>query len=116
MSRIILTLKALRQLGPRQLGLYGIYRLGLASGHYRRITAHPPPDCAAPGAMRAILPLPGRQALAERLGEAGCRRLLAEADEIVAGRVRLFGGEPVALELIPSAPMRHWTEYSRPCS
>ncbi len=37
--------------------------------------------------------------------------LLTEADEIVAGRFRQFGGEPVDLNLAPAAPLAHWTAY-----
>jgi len=37
--------------------------------------------------------------------------LLQEADEILSGKVRLFGGPPVELQLVPSGPVYHWTEY-----
>jgi len=45
------------------------------------------------------------------LGKDGKATLLAEADEIVAGKVRLFGGEPVPLHLAFSKPLHHWTAY-----
>ena len=35
-DRIIISLKALRQLGVQKVGLYAIYRLGLITGHYHR--------------------------------------------------------------------------------
>jgi len=60
---------------------------------------------------RRWLPLPDRTHLAEILGECGRAALLAEAEEIAAGRVRLFGGEPVPLSLEPPEPLLHWTDY-----
>ena len=36
MRRIFLAFKALQELGLRQVSLYGLYQLGLVSGHYRR--------------------------------------------------------------------------------
>ena len=41
----------------------------------------------------------------------GLAALRAEADEIVTGKVRLFGSAPVPLELAPPTPLRHWTAY-----
>jgi hypothetical protein len=37
--------------------------------------------------------------------------LKQEADEIVSGQVRLFGQNPVPLELSPPGPLTHWTLY-----
>ncbi len=37
--------------------------------------------------------------------------LFTQANEICEGRVRLFGGPPVALELAPPGRLAHWTEY-----
>jgi Heparinase II/III-like protein/Heparinase II/III N-terminus len=101
--------KALIQLGFQPVALNALYRFGLATGHYRRITARPPVE--RPAALKPLLPLPDRDALLQLLGENGRTALLAEADEVVAGRARLFGGEPVALRLGLDGRMAHWTAY-----
>lgn len=109
MNRVTLVLTALRELGPRQLGLYARYQIGLRSGYYRRLTqAADSIDC---GLLRTdLLDLPSAGQLQAILGEkAG--GLLNEADEIVAGQIRLFGGNPQPLQLALSEPLGHWTEY-----
>ena len=55
--------------------------------------------------------MPGRDDFRRVLGVEGERALLSEADEIVSGKVRLFGGEPVPLQLIFDQPLRYWTAY-----
>jgi hypothetical protein len=45
------------------------------------------------------------------IGEKGVAALRGEADEIVNGRVRLFGGEAVPLALAPPEAARHWMAY-----
>ncbi|MFN2151060.1 MAG: hypothetical protein ACK2T5_05640, partial [Anaerolineales bacterium] len=37
-SRISLALKAWREIGPRKLGLFALYRLGLRTGYFRWAT------------------------------------------------------------------------------
>ena len=101
--------KALNQLGFTQTALYALYKFGLKTGHYKRAesrgleTSH---LFSTP-----LLSLPNRTLLAQILGEDGQRTLLAEADEIVAGKFRMFGGEPVELKLTFDQPLLHWTAY-----
>ncbi|MFH1907443.1 MAG: heparinase II/III family protein [Chloroflexota bacterium] len=102
-------LKALRQLGPRQVGLYALYKVGLATGHYRRIEKRE--KRIENSALRPLFTFPAREELLSVLGQDGQSALLAEADEIVSGKVRLFGGEPVDLKLTLDAPLAHWTDY-----
>src|SRR5258706_15772593 len=98
-NRILIAFKALRQLGFTPLALNALYRFGLASGYYRRAIRPPAP---VPGLqLRPLLPLPARDEVLAVLGAQGLRALLAEADEIAAGKVRLFGAEPVDLQLVP---------------
>ena len=40
-------------------------------------------------------------------------QLYEQADEIVNGKVRLFGGDPVPLVLNPPQPLADWTNYER---
>jgi hypothetical protein len=100
-------LKALRELGPTQVGLLALYRLGLKTGHYRRVI-NPPKDETVT-LNQALFPIPSREALLAALGEGGLAELRARADEISGGRYRQFGGDPVAIRLDP--PSRaHWAE------
>ncbi len=108
--------KAVYQLGFQPVALNALYRFGLASGHYRRVTDGRRQTIDRgrwSAACRPLFKLPSRQELLAVLGEGGAAALLAEADEIAAGRARLFGAEPVELRLAFPGPLRHWTDYER---
>jgi hypothetical protein len=111
MNSFSLTYKALRELGFKSLAQYAIYKLGLATGHYRRSTQNP----SSPEGLvlNSILPLPPKDELLKVLGLDGQAQLLAEADEIVGGNVRLFGGKPVPLQLAYEKDLAHWTDYEK---
>ncbi|HVN54999.1 MAG TPA: alginate lyase family protein [Anaerolineaceae bacterium] len=114
-DRISILLKSLRQLGLEQMGLYALYQLGLRSGQYRRSSSVQAPDSSVPasqdGRFDGPFSLPGPEELGALLGD-DREDLLVEADEIVAGSVRIFG-MTAPLDLAPPAPLRHWTEYER---
>ena len=103
-----LPLKALRDLGLEQVGLFALYRLGLRLGLFRRV---PKPITNYQLRLAAEWPLPSRESLRALLGDNGQRALLAEADEIVAGNFRIFGGGLAEINLAPPPPLRHWTAY-----
>lgn len=113
MSKMLLALKAVRELGLTQVGLYGLYRLGGWIGLWRLLT--PPPKEQAPGVyrLRPIGSLPDAQDLRVVLGPA-VTNLLAEADQICKGKVRLFGGGYVSLDLAPPLADRHWSRADDP--
>jgi hypothetical protein len=112
--RFALAAKAFRELGPGQLWDYARYRSQLRLGLLRRHTGSPPP-ALSPEVLRIspkpIFPLPDRQRILDLLGDTGIAQLRDLADEIVAGKVRLFGGEAVPLQLETSLPLAHWTAY-----
>ena len=108
---ILLFLKALRDLGPQQTGLFAFYKLGLRLGLFRMTDRRPKTEDRPPSPVGGLVDLPSRESILSILGDEGRRTLLHEADEIVAGRVRLFGGEPVALDLSPRAPLAHWSDF-----
>jgi hypothetical protein len=114
--RLSISIKALRELGPRQLGLYAWYQLALRTGFLRGQTADRQPESSGNGQQftfsRPFHSMPARQDLAAVLGKSA-PGLLAEADEILAGRVRLFGGPPVPLQLAAPGPLAHWTVYEK---
>ncbi len=58
-----------------------------------------------------ILNLPPSSLVATTIGDDGISQLIAEADEIVAGQVRLFGGDPAPMVLTPPGELAHWTDY-----
>lgn len=109
------TLKALARLGPRALFLYARYKLGLKTGRLRKATpeasSYPSLSRDIMGEERRMFDAPRPEELASTLGSQGADRLALEAEEIIHGKVRLFGGEPVPLQLIPPGPLAHWTEY-----
>jgi hypothetical protein len=113
LARLWMAVKAARQLGLTQAGLNAVYRFGLLTGHYRRMTKAKGPrqPCEPPASvLRPLFTLPSREQLLAALGADGRRALLAEADEIVSGQYRQFGGDPVEIQLAPPGPLRHWTE------
>jgi hypothetical protein len=100
---------AMVQLGVQPVALNALYRLGLATGHYRRVEKIEPRL-----ENRILCPLfvfPTPEALLAVLGDEGKAALFSEADEIVAGQVRFFGGQSFPLRLDFSEPLYHWTEY-----
>lgn len=115
MSRLNTFLRAFRELGPRQLGFYALYRLGLESGHYRRaLPARENIPAQSLGLFRPILvSLPGQEELLACMEAKDAQAALQEAEEISSGLVRLFGSEPVPLDLAPPGPLQHWTVYER---
>ena len=97
LSKFPIYFKALRQLGFTQVALYALYKAGLKTGYYKRVTDDRRPKTdknGLPSIVHGLYTLPDRTQLAQILGKDGQRALLAEADEIVAGKFRIFGGEP----------------------
>ncbi len=104
--------KALAQLGPRPLALNALYKLGLWTGHYRRTLNSGSQTIDRPlSTIRGLFSLPERNQLFQILGGDGQAELIEEAAEIVGGKIRMFGGEPAALQLTFDQPLRHWTDY-----
>lgn len=107
------SLRVALQVEPAQVALYALYRLGLKTGHYQRVT--PVSDSRNPNLpfsdLVPLFSLPDRDQIKQILGEGGQHTLLAEADEIAAGVFRMFGGEPVPLHLTGDWPLVHWTLF-----
>jgi len=106
---LLLMFKSLRQVGLAHAAWYTLYKVGLKTGHYKRIENRVPETGHL--LSSTLFSLPNRAELAQVLGDDGRRALLAEADEIVAGKFRRFGGEAVELKLTLDQPLHHWTEY-----
>lgn len=104
-------LRAIRALGSTAVALNALYKLGRKTGYFRfkeREKRKDFPVSSSP--LLSLFDLPSRQALLTVLGPHGLERLTREADEIVGGKYRLFGGEPTAINLTPPSPHTHWTD------
>lgn len=109
-----LALQALNELGLRPVVYYALYHEGLRSGYFRRALRAPRLfDTLAVEVFtfQPILKLPDSSELAYVMGAAAQASLLAQADEIVAGQARLFGGVPQPMNLVPQGELYHWTAY-----
>ena len=109
LGRIHLAVKATRELGVAQTFWYSVYQMGLRSGYYHRATP-------AGGYSPLIYPIrspfrtPDSEQLSQVLGDQKLT-LIREAEELIAGKIRMFGGQPVQLDLIPPDYAHHWTHY-----
>ena len=113
-SKLSIAFKALTQLGFQPVALNALYRFGLVTGHYRRIENREGEmeKRKWDGAItHSLFSFPSRQQIIQIIGKDGSQVLLAEADEIVAGKARLFGGGPVEIELTVPGKLEHWTAY-----
>ena len=112
-SKVNTALKAIVQIGPLPTANAALYRLGLWSGYWRRKTPVPDPEWL-PKELSLHFPfkLP-EPAQFQSSPEWHDEKLIQEAEEICAGKVRLFGGPPVPLRLVPESPLSHWTAYER---
>jgi hypothetical protein len=102
MNRLKKTLKAISELGLQKLWYYARYKVGLITGHYRRMTPFNQPEFTGEPGLSPIEKYP-------RISKAQLNALLAEAEHICNGQVRLFGGELVPLDLEAGASDLHWT-------
>ncbi len=111
-NRWQIQLKSLFQLGLEQTGLYGLYQFGLKSGQIARQTPiHPIQPSASPEIHFPWRPVSqnDRTAVMSDSREA----LRREADEILAGSFRCFGGPLRPIQLRPAVtPPTHWTRPS----
>ncbi len=110
-SRLTVALKSLFQLGPEPLALNALYKFGLLTGHYRRTENRGIENREQFTTLHSLFSPPSRKDIQQVLGKDGKTALLKEADEIVGGKVRLFGGEPIPLQLTFNEPLHQWTDY-----
>ncbi len=107
-SRFCTALKFVSQFGLRPLALFALYKFGLLTGHYKRTESRRTETSQLSPVQ--LFTLPSREQLFQILGENGRAILLKEADEIVAGKVRIFS-ESVSLDFKHNQALQHWTAY-----
>lgn len=118
LARLLIAWKAIRHLGLSQVFWYTFYQIGLRSGYFQRNS----PIQAYQGLtldLRSPFRLPERSRIDALLppGCPGRADLIAEANEIVNGQVRLFSAQPAALQFGSPEWKQHWTAYEgRPAS
>ena len=105
------SIKALFQLGVEPLALNSLYKFGLWTGYYQRTEKKELKDSQSSSTFHSLFSLPSRDELIQALGNDGKAALISEADEIIAGKFRMFGGGPVPLQLTFDEPLHHWTGY-----
>jgi hypothetical protein len=114
-QRFKLALKAIRELGLQQVGLFLYYQFALYSGLLRLQTPAKKPSgqlqSEAFKISEGLVKIPKRENLVKVMGE-NAPALLAEAKDIDKGKVRLFGGPPQDLILLVPLPLEHWTEIA----
>ncbi len=114
-SRIKNGVKALNELGVAQVSLYGLYQLGLRTGHYQRQLSNSLAKLDNLDykhiELQSCLPRLPEAAIMMQVLNDQVEKLYEQADEIVDGKARLFGGLPVQLELSASEPLEEWTKY-----
>lgn len=106
-------IKTLGVLGVKPLANLALYRLGLASGHYRRASARLSiiPDVSH---IQPKWPLckPDPEKLNNLLGETRSA-ILENAQGILKDQFPLFGGQPAEIILGTPPPLNGWTDYAR---
>jgi hypothetical protein len=117
-SRIRNGIQAAHELGAAYVFRFAAYKLGLMIGWfwlrtlpfpYSREEKLAPRDADLAGFHFApFLNLPNQDELQILLGDKG-GDLINEAQEVCAGKIRLFGGPPIDLQLVPIENRHHWT-------
>ena len=109
-KQVEISFRVVRELGLQQPFYNFLYRTGLKAGYFRWRTP-PAPHVPSPlSGLKPIFTIPGREKLAHLIN-GNLEEIIMEADEIVDGGIRLFGGPPTPLELIPLGELHHWTDY-----
>ncbi|MHC1784026.1 MAG: alginate lyase family protein [Anaerolineaceae bacterium] len=112
-------MKSIRQLGFLPLVYLGLYRLGLWTGfwrvmtptwHDKQIASLLDEDTSFSSPAFNHLVQSTLQDFFNRQPDAAAA-LLEEAEEILEGQVRLFGGPARPLQLVPPGELRHWTVW-----
>ncbi len=108
-SRLTFAIKAINQLGFQPVALDALYRFGLMTGHFRRMERKK--QRVENIIMHSLFSFSRREEYLSVLGKDGKANLLAEADEIISGKARLFGADPVELRLTVPGKLEHWADY-----
>jgi hypothetical protein len=112
MIRPVKAIKALRQLGVRQVGLYGLYRLGVKSGVIEQMSRQALKNVEAVDYGEHHLPilkLPPSESIKSALGD-NAHLLIEEAEQICKGVVTVFGNQTQELQFFDENPLLWFTD------
>ena len=105
-------IKAITELPAEQTFQYLRYKFALKSGYLKRATRNIPNQLWEDmPKIRPLIDLPDRAVFISRFGDAYKQQLVDQANEVVGGKLRLFGSQPVDLILDPPSPLLHWTDH-----
>ena len=94
--------KALQTLGLSKLWDYAVYQIGLRTGYFKRVTPCQHEEFSGTPSLEPYPKFPKVSKTQKYLA-------LAQADDIRNGVVRLFGGDPVPLDLTNGTSSEHWS-------
>ena len=106
MNPIVKSYKAIRELGLPKIWYYTVYQVGLRTGHYRRIM---PSKRAEYEGQPGLPPYTNYPEFSPKHRE----QAVEAAEEVLQGQTRLFGGDPVPLDLDVGASEQHWSLLER---
>lgn len=107
LQKVFLGWKALFQLGAAPVINLAIYRLGLITGHYARRSKKIAAEFSAQAfEIRWPIKIPGKAKNRTILIE-----VIRDADTIIKGEYKSFGGTFAKIDLSPKAPLADWTQY-----
>lgn len=111
--RLQVLVSAVRELGLQPLIQLASYRLKLRLGYLELATRSPKPRSHASDDLELafLFPVPQKDQLLSLLDRRAVDQALSDADKVVAGQMRLFGGQLVKIRLQPPGELRHWTAY-----
>ncbi|MCP4139321.1 MAG: hypothetical protein GY755_03355 [Chloroflexi bacterium] len=99
--------KIITQLGFTQVALFAFYKLALKTGYFKGV---PKPQTTT-SSLHFLFDFPTQEALLSILKKDGLTHLLSQADQIVNGQFRIFGGNLTEIKLDLGLPPHHWTAY-----
>jgi hypothetical protein len=108
--KLLIAPKALRQFGARPLLLYAWYQFKLRSG-FLKLQTPAGKNSGKQSFEIETLVIPAKKEKFNELLGLRVSEIFKQADEILAGGVRLFGGELRKLELTTQGKLQHWTAY-----
>ncbi len=103
--------KSILQLGITSVAYYLLYKIKLHIGIYKFEETKRRSGAQAVKSIQHLFGFPSPDQLLRTIEAEGKKNLLEEAEEIVHGKVRVFSGKPVELELNFHQPLDHWTVY-----
>jgi len=107
-SKLEIAFKYLQQVGLTQAALFALYKFGLETGHYRRLTMEVQEKTFQDlwFSVKSLFRFSPPEEIMEAIGEKGLDSIVTEAREISA-----YQAGTIAASLTFDDELHHWTEY-----